>query len=96
MRFKARLRRLIEKTGYSVSRAPNWGPVATYDKDGLRTVHNHEFMLDPAFKRAKLDSFLLENFDSRQFARLGLGDAYAAFGKSMESTKPVCGREGWS
>ena len=47
-------------------------------------------------KRAKLDAFLLENFDARQFARLGLCDAYAAFGKGMESTKPVFGSEWWS
>lgn len=50
------LRRIFEITGYTVVRKapaiPSGIPGTYYDQDGLRTIHNHEFMLDPAFKKA--------------------------------------------
>ena len=35
-----------------------------------------------ASKRKKLDAFLKANFDTRRFAKLGLGTAYASFGQT--------------
>lgn len=49
MQFRTLVRRLVETTGYTIkplSRAH------VYDEDGLWTIHNHEFMADPAFCNA--------------------------------------------
>ncbi|MFT5603787.1 MAG: hypothetical protein ACI9G5_000740 [Paracoccaceae bacterium] len=75
MGLRARLRRLIEVTGYTVHKiapsipdatdinscaedeacssavdAPD--PYPTYNQDGLKSIHNHDFMDDPSFRRA--------------------------------------------
>jgi len=42
------IRRIFELSGYSVEKIG----AGDYDQDGLRSVHNHEFMADPAFCRA--------------------------------------------
>lgn len=47
-RVKRLLRRALELGGYSVQRIRG----DTYDRDGLRSVHDHDFMQDPAFQRA--------------------------------------------
>lgn len=50
------LRKIFEVTGYTVVRKASpipSGIVGTYyDQDGLRTMHNHEFMLDSSFQEA--------------------------------------------
>jgi hypothetical protein len=50
-RFRATVKRAAEGLGYRIERI---GPDAPdyYDQDGLRTLHNHEFMNDPAFQAA--------------------------------------------
>lgn len=50
MTLRSRLKKLIEMTGYTVYRLPDHGRI--YDRDGLRSIHNHEFLDDPAFQRA--------------------------------------------
>ena len=51
--MKALAQRLLNRFGYTISRTRNStssGP-SVYDQDGLRTVHNHDFMKDPTFVR---------------------------------------------
>lgn len=56
MKLKKLLKRFFEITGYTVVRKattiPSGIPGTFYDQDGLRTIHNHEFMLDPSFQEA--------------------------------------------
>ena len=61
MVMKAFVRRLIETTGYTIQRLPRsthspsheTQPRSTvYDQDGLRSVHNHDFMKDALFCKA--------------------------------------------
>lgn len=50
------LRRIFEITGFTIVRkaedVPSGEAGTYYDQDGLRTIHNHEFMLDSSFQRA--------------------------------------------
>lgn len=50
MALRGLLKKAIETTGYTVRRLSDDRGV--YDQDGLRSVHSHEFMNDPAFRRA--------------------------------------------
>ena len=50
MEFKALLKKAIETTGYTIRRVTDDRHV--YDQDGLKSVHQHEFMNDPSFLRA--------------------------------------------
>lgn len=53
MRLKTAIRRFIELSGYTIAKkAPKAIADATYDQDGLRSIHTHEFMRDPSFRRA--------------------------------------------
>ncbi len=47
MSLKTNLKKLIETTGYTIKKSN--GVEHLYDRDGLRSVHNHDFMRDPAF-----------------------------------------------
>jgi len=44
--------RIIRKLRKAIRRHHSKAESATYDSDGLRTVHNHEFMDDPEFCHA--------------------------------------------
>ena len=50
------LKKIIEVTGYTLikkaSPIPSGTPDTYYDQDGLRTNHNHEFILDSSFTEA--------------------------------------------
>lgn len=50
MTLRSRLKQLFEKTGFTIYRLPDHGRI--YDRDGLRSLHNHEFLDDPEFQRA--------------------------------------------
>lgn len=56
VKIRTLLKRFFEITGYTVVRKtatiPSGIPGTYYDQDGLRTIHNHEFMLDPSFQEA--------------------------------------------
>lgn len=53
MGIGARINQLIKMTGYQLSRVPKSNPMdAAYNQDGLRSIHNHDFMSDPLFCRA--------------------------------------------
>jgi hypothetical protein len=49
MGFRTVLKSLIETTGYNIKRRPS-GKV--YNEDGLWSIHNHDFMDDPLFRKA--------------------------------------------
>lgn len=46
MNIKVFLNKLIEKTGYTIRK---YDPTTIYDEDGLRCIHNHDFILDNEF-----------------------------------------------
>lgn len=50
MTLRSRLKKWFERTGYTIYRLPDHGRI--YDRDGLRSIHNHEFIDDPGFQRA--------------------------------------------
>jgi len=50
--MKSLLKSLLESTGYRISKIPEKEAHVPYDRDGLRSIHNHEFMDDPAFRAA--------------------------------------------
>lgn len=50
MGLKAVIRKCIAMAGYTIEKIPEEGVV--YDLDGLRSIHNHDFMQDPAFCKA--------------------------------------------
>lgn len=56
MEIRKLAKQLFEITGYTVVRKastiPSGIPGTYYDQDGLRSIHNHEFMLDTSFQEA--------------------------------------------
>ena len=50
MGLKQLIKRIIGKSGYTLVRLPGGGDV--YDRDGLISIHNHDFVRDPAFQEA--------------------------------------------
>jgi hypothetical protein len=46
----AAIRRLIERTGDTIHRLPKTTD-QLYDQDGLRSIHNHEFMKEALFAK---------------------------------------------
>lgn len=50
MSTKRLLKRLVNKLGYDIRRLPVESNA--YDQDGLRSLHNHDFLEDPAFVKA--------------------------------------------
>lgn len=50
MRYKEMIRRLIEATGYTITRAPTASTI--YNEGGLWCINNHDFMEDPSFCNA--------------------------------------------
>jgi hypothetical protein len=52
MGLKRVIKRFIEMTGYTIIKMPTSIADAAYDQDGLRSYHNHDFMIEPSFCRA--------------------------------------------
>ena len=52
MGLKTVTRRFIEMTGYTIMKVPTSTTDAAYDQDGLRSIHNHDFMREPSFCKA--------------------------------------------
>lgn len=76
MDVKALIRRVIELSGYTV-RKINPG---IYNQDGLESVHNHDFMLEPSFRKAYERGVLAAGQDYKWHWRvhIGLWVAYSA------------------
>jgi len=50
MGMKILIRQIIEKTGYTIRRLPS--DCTEYNQDGLRSIHNHDFMSEAKFSKA--------------------------------------------
>jgi len=50
MGIRKLIKRMIDTTGYTLVRLPH--PENLYDRDGLISIHNHDFMDDPGFQKA--------------------------------------------
>jgi len=83
MGVKKIIRKLIELNGYTVEKITNENArkdEAVYDQDGLRSVHNHDFMRDPQFREAYERGVIANQRDFRWHwrAHIGLWVAYSA------------------
>lgn len=94
MGIKASVLKLIELSGYTVSKIPQQNSRkidAVYDQDGLRSVHNHDFMSDPEFLRAYERGVVANKRDYRWHWRVHVG-LWAAFSASkLEGDFIECG-----
>jgi hypothetical protein len=74
------IKKLIELSGYTIRKIdPEFDRNPIYSHDGLRTVHNHDFMDDPAFQRAYNRGVLAsKGLDHQWYWRVHIG-LWAAF-----------------
>jgi len=79
-RVKRLIKKTIELSGYTVHEIDHRIGIEPYDQDGLRSVHNHEFMLDPFFRRAYARGVLAakEDYHWHWRVHVGLWAAYSA------------------
>src|SRR5712692_9032713 len=71
------LKKLVETTGYTIHRLPKYRDI--YDEDGLRSIHNHEFMIDPSFRKAyNRGVFAAGDYWWHWRVHIGLWGAYSA------------------
>lgn len=52
MGLKTVVRKFIEMTGYTIMKMPTVTMDAVYDQDGLRSMHNHDFIKESSFCKA--------------------------------------------
>jgi Macrocin-O-methyltransferase (TylF) len=52
MRLTKMIRGFVELTGYTIVRMPNSAAEMPYDQDGLRSIHNHDFVNESSFCKA--------------------------------------------
>lgn len=77
MNLRTFVKRLLETTGYTVHKLPEHGGI--YDQDGLRSVHSHEFLQDPAFCEAYERGVLAAgDYNWHWRVHIGLWVAYSA------------------
>jgi Macrocin-O-methyltransferase (TylF) len=91
MAFRQSVKRLIERTGYTVGRVRTRPEQAVYDQDGLWTVHNHEFMNDPRFARAYARGVQANGSDMRWHWRVHVGLWAASQAARLEGDFVECG-----
>lgn len=77
MGLKTVIRRFIEMTGYTIVKVPASTADVAYDQDGLRSIHNHDFMREPSFCKA-YERGCRAAFDSKWHWRVHIG-LWAAF-----------------
>jgi hypothetical protein len=98
--MKQWIKKLVERTGYTISRlhtgvhanAANEASadVPVYDQDGLRSVHNHDFMKDPLFARAYHRGCMADS-DYRIHWRIHIGIWAAVTASKLEGDFVECG-----
>lgn len=79
--MKSVIRRLIQAAGFDIYRLPPGGRADVYERDGLISIHNHDFMDDPAFRRAYdrgVQATLGRDYDWHWRVHTGLWAASAA------------------
>ncbi len=94
MRIKPIIRKIIELSGYTVHKIDPDNPEQreeVYDEDGLRSVHNHDFMQDPLFRVAYQRGVVANERDFNWHWRvhIGLWAAYSA--SKLEGDFVECG-----
>ena len=67
------------------------GDVDVYDQDGLRSIHNHEFMSDPAFQRAYARGVAAVGADYRWHWRVHVGLWAASCASRIDGDFVECG-----
>ncbi len=82
------IKRLIGKTGYSLVHLPDVEKL--YDRDGLISVHNHDFMSDPSFQKAYARGVLAAG-DYRWQWRVHIGLWAAATAVKLDGDFVECG-----
>ncbi len=87
MRLKALIRRIIELSGYSVRKIDP----AIYNQDGLESVHNHDFMLEPSFRKAYERGVLAAGQDYHWHWRIHIGLWVAYSASKLEGDFVECG-----
>jgi len=77
MSLKTILKTIIETSGYSIKKSS--GVESFYDRDGLQSIHNHDFMRDPAFIEAYARGVQAAgNLDWHWRVHIGLWAAFSA------------------
>jgi SAM-dependent methyltransferase len=70
---------------------PSYREGHVYDQDGLRSIHNHEFMDDPAFRKAYQRGVSAAGEDYRWHWRVHVGLWVAAYASQLEGDFVECG-----
>ena len=91
MALRQSIKRLIERTGYTVGRVRARPDQVVYDQDGLWTVHNHEFMTEPRFARAYARGVRANGSDMRWHWRVHVGLWAAAHAVRLDGDFVECG-----
>lgn len=78
MALRELVKKVIEVTGYTVRRVSD--DTGVYNQDGLQSVHNHEFIDDPSFRKA-YDRGVVAAGDYKWHWRVHIG-LWAAFSAS--------------
>lgn len=89
MLAKRFIKRLIERTGYTLERLPEGADA--YDQDGLWTIHNHEFLTEPRFARAHARAVQAAGQDIAWPWRLHIGLWAASHAIELEGDFVECG-----
>lgn len=91
--MKSLLLKWIEKAGYSVYRLPpSGGAASVFHDDGLISIHNHDFMDDPDFRRAYARSVRsAQGKDDRWYWRVHVGLWAAGLALKLEGDFVECG-----
>lgn len=82
------IKQLIGRTGYTLLRLPDTEEL--YDRDGLISIHNHDFMNDPSFKKAYARG-VLAAVDYRWEWRVHIGLWAARTALNLEGDFVECG-----
>jgi hypothetical protein len=78
MALKREIRKFIDMIGRAIGRKPALEDVE-YRQDGLRSIHNHDFMLDPSFCKAyKRGCLAASNYNWHWRVHIGLWAAFTA------------------
>ena len=94
--MKRFIQRLFEQTGYTISRKPPTSSQhmgvsdGAYDQDGLRSVHNHDFMTDKLFSKAYQRGCDADS-DHRIHWRIHIGIWAAVTASRLEGDFVECG-----
>lgn len=86
------LNRILKPTGYQIEKSLyDIDPILVYNEDGLRSIHNHEFMQDPSFIKAYERGKKATGQDYCWYWRVHIGLWAANSAASLEGDFVECG-----